>query len=40
MNYVKETMEKVVALESMDGRYKVNVRDYEPGDDKWKQCLK
>lgn len=38
MNYVKESIERVVALESMDGRYKVNVRDYEPGDDKWKQC--
>lgn len=38
MNYVKESIERVVALESMDGRYKVNVRDYEPGDGKWKQC--
>ena len=40
MNYVKESIERVVALESMDGRYRVNVRDYEPGSDKWKQCAK
>lgn len=26
MNYVKESIERVVALESMDGRYKVSVR--------------
>ena len=38
MNYVKESIERVVALESMDGRYKVNVRDYEPGDEKWRKC--
>lgn len=37
MNYVKESIERVVALESMDGRYKVNVRDCEQGDDRWKQ---
>lgn len=40
MNYVKESIERVVALESMDGRYKVNVRDYEPGDDRWQKCEK
>lgn len=40
MNYVNESIERVVALESMDGRYKVNVRDCEVGDDRWKQCEK
>ena len=38
MNYVKESIERVVALESMDGRYKVNVRDCKPGDEKWQKC--
>ena len=38
MNYVKESIERVVALESIDGRYKVNVRDYEIGSEKWQKC--
>jgi len=40
MNYVKESIERVTALESCDGRYRVNVRGCEPGDDRWKQCEK
>lgn len=38
MNYVKESIERVVSLESMDGRYRVNVTGCTPGDDKWKRC--
>ena len=38
MNYVKESIERVVALESIDGRYKVSVRDYAIGDEKWQKC--
>lgn len=40
MNYVKESIERVVALESCDGRYTVNMRGCEPGDDLWKQRVK
>ena len=40
MNYVKESIERVVALESCDGRYQVNLRGCEPGDDLWKQRVK
>lgn len=38
MNYVKESIERVVALESCDGRYKVSVAGCESGDDKWMRC--
>lgn len=40
MNYVKESIERVVSLESMDGRYRVNVAGCEPGDDRWMRCEK